>query len=294
MLRTDLWRTAVVEAPMAEIVARGTVEGLPVHWLPDIGSLRFLADPFGIWRDGRLHVFVEGYDYRNRVGHIDVVTLDERFAVIDRRTVLREAWHLSYPVVIEDAGEIWMLPESFRSGRLRLYRATRFPDAWEAVEAFAFPVAAIDATPVFWDGRWWMFFTPPGDRHERQSVLWAAFAPALTGPWTLHPANPLRIDASSGRPGGTPVVCDGRLMMPMQDCTRTYGGAIRFLGFDHLSPDRVEARVDGGLTPGRWSEPYGDGLHTLSAAGDVTLVDVKRVSRTPMRLLHDLRRRLRG
>lgn len=274
----DIWRAGVVAATPEQVLAPGALDHLPVTWLPAQGPLRFIADPFGLWRDGRLHVFVEAYDYRDRHGIIDVHILDADLQVLETRTVLREPWHLSYPFVFEADGETWMLPEAFRSGALTLYRAEAFPDRWVPATQIPLDDVAIDATPVFHDGLWWLFYAPAGTTAaEKIGRLHVAFAERLTGPWRTHPGNPVRRDLASSRPGGTPFVgADGRLVLPVQDCTRTYGGAIRPLRIDVLTPDRFEAEAGPALAAPRRFGAYVDGLHTLAQAGPVTLIDAKR------------------
>lgn len=289
-MRTDLWRCAVVHAPMSDLVAAGSLAGRKITWLNETRSFRFLADPFGYWRDGMLHVFAEALDYRDKRGRIDCLRFDADFRFLGRQIVLSEPWHLSYPVVFEADGEIWMLPEAYRSGALRLYRAARFPDKWEVVPDWSFPVAAIDASPVWHGGLWWMFFSPPGSSVEKQSLLCAAYAESFSGPWRLHPRNPLRRDLMSARPGGTPLVTPQGIVLPTQDCTRTYGGAVSLLAIDELSPELFSASVTGHLIMPDAFAPWVDGLHTLSSAGPVTLIDAKRVSRSPTRLAFDARR----
>lgn len=291
ILRTDIWRTGILSCPLPDILARGGVDGLTVTWLPDPGPFRFLADPFGLWRDDHLYLFAEAYDYRDRIGRIDVFVFDRALRLLDARSALSEPWHLSYPVVIVEGDEIYLLPEAYRSGRLTLYRAVSFPDRWEKVSDFAFPEAAIDASPVWIDGRWWMFYTPPGGSGaDKQSLLHVAWADALRGPWHLHPGNPVRRDRRSARPGGTPIVIDGRVVLPTQDCRGTYGAAIVPLTVTDLAPTRFGAQAREAIAPPAAWNPYNDGLHTLSAAGEVTLVDAKRISRSPRRIVIDLGR----
>jgi hypothetical protein len=292
-LRKDIWRPAIVPLPAAALLARGTLDGLPLVWLPPMGSFRFLADPFGLWRDGRLHVFVETYDYRVRVGAIDLLVYDADFALLDRRPVLAEPWHLSYPLVFEGEGETWMLPEAHRSGRLTLYRATRFPDRWEPAHVIALDHVPVDATPLFHDGRWWLFYTSASREPDKMAALHIAHADRLAGPWTPHPMNPVRVDRGSARPGGTPIVLDdGRIVLPVQDCRRTYGGAIRPLTITELTPDRFTADPGPALVAPAAAAPYVEGLHTLAAAGPVTLVDVKRTELSPHGLFIEARREL--
>lgn len=280
MIRTDLWRVGIVRAPMAAILAAGSLDGFETAWLPAEGSLRFMADPFGLWQGGLLHIFVETYDYRTRHGAIEVLILDEKLDLLLRRPVLREPWHLSYPFVFEAEGAIWMLPEAHKSGRLRLYRAIEFPWRWEVEERFIFPEAAIDATPVRTGEGWWIFYTPPGPKPWRTSALKLAQADSLFGPWKLPEEAPILLDRGGARMGGTPLWQGDRLLLPTQDCRKTYGGAIAIRELrDPGDPARLITKGPHIAVPAAF-RPYVDGLHTLSAAGPVTLVDAKRTVRS--------------
>lgn len=279
----DFWRCGVVDAPLAQIVARGSLEGLPITWLPGTSGLRYIADPFGLWREDRLHVFAEQFDYRDGVGRIVAIILDRDLRVIDERLALREPWHLSYPYVFEAEGETWMLPEAHASGALHLYRARDFPFGWERAATIALPHMPLDATPVRHDGRWWMFYAPAQPTSARLTTLCAAHAPSLTGEWTSLP-DPILVDPRGARPGGTPVMVDEHLHLPLQRCVGSYGTGIRLLRLNALSPDRVAATVTSELDPPADAAPYRAGLHTLSAVGDVTLIDVKRRRFSPAAL----------
>ncbi len=292
-LRKDIWRPAIVGAPLGEIVRRASIEGLPLTWLPPIGSFRFLADPFGLWRDERLHVFVEAYDYRVRIGTIEVLTYSRELDLMSRSPALVEPWHLSYPLVLEEGGETWMLPEAHRSGGLTLYRAVAFPDRWEAAGRIELNHVPVDATPFFHEGLWWLFYCPATSAGDKIGALHIAFSERLQGPWRPHPGNPVRRDDASARPGGTPMVVDGRVMLPVQDCSHTYGGAIRPLFFDRLDVDRVEAEAGGALPIPTGFAPYVEGMHTLAAAGEVTLIDVKRTELSAHGLSIEVMRELR-
>lgn len=285
-----MWRVGLVRAPMADLLEPEALARHEVTWIPDPGPLRFLADPMGVWRDGRLYVFAEIYDYRDRVGAIEVLTFDQDLNLLGREPVLKEPWHLSYPFIVEADGETYMLPEAHKSGRLTLYRAEDFPTKWTPVATIELDQVAIDATPVFHDGQWWLFYTPATTKAEKVSALHVAWADRITGPWTPHPANPVRFDRSSSRPGGTPIVVDGTIVLPMQDCRRTYGGAIRMLRVTTLTPDRFEAEPDEPITAPSSFGKLTDGLHTVSAAGPVTLIDAKRFEVSPLSLALDVRR----
>jgi len=291
-LWSDIWRVGIVEATVESIAASGAVPGARVRWLAEEPSFRFLADPFGLWRDGRLYVFAEAYDYRTRHGVIDLLEFDAALNLQGRRTVLHEAWHLSYPQVFEADGETWMAPEGHRSGGLTVYRAARFPDVWEPAIRLDLDTPAIDATFFRHTGLWWVAYAPDGSQAEKQGKLHLAYAETIGGPWHVHPGNPVRIDRASSRPGGAAFLDRGRLALPVQDCTATYGGAIRLLYLNELSPERFGAEAGPANGAPEGAGAYRDGLHTLSACGPVTLVDVKRIDRSPGGAAIGLGRRL--
>ena len=284
--RTDLWRVGILRAPI-EACLNGWPEA-EIVWLPDPGPYRFLADPFGVWRDGELHVFVEAYDYRDKKGRLVRHVYDAELNWRDSAPVMEQRFHLSYPFLISSGEGVYMLPEAHRSGKLALYHSQDLLHWENAADLLDLP--AIDASVIEYEGRWWMFYSLPGSEQESLHV---AYADALRGPWHPHSANPVFTDRGGARPGGTPVVIDGTLHLPTQDCRETYGGAIRWLRIDKLTPQTFRATPGARLSAGAWAAPYMEGLHTLSACGPVTLFDVKRIDCSPKRALINLQRRWR-
>lgn len=116
---------------------------------------------------------------------------------------------------------------------------------------------------------------PATSRTAAIGALHLAYAPSLLGPWQRHHANPVRLNNASTRPGGTPCVHNGKLVLPVQDCTHTYGGAIRPLTFDTLTPDRVVTHAGAAIGQNDSFAPYTEGMHTLAGVGPVTLIDAK-------------------
>ncbi|WP_241569890.1 glucosamine inositolphosphorylceramide transferase family protein [Rosenbergiella collisarenosi] len=291
ILNTEIWRVGIIRAPIQDVLKAGTLETFPITWVEADDSLCFIADPFGLWQGGLLYLFVEAYDYRTRRGYIVAYVLDAELNILEHRPVLREEWHLSYPVVFEADGEIWMLPEAYKSGRLTLYRAIEFPWRWQAVPEFQFPEAAIDASPLFHAGRWWMFYTPPTPKAARTNTLKLASADHLFGPWDQQPIQTLREDIHGSRMGGTPFLANGKIFLPTQDCHETYGGALQLLSFPEEGISQPDLSCSHRLTAPHHNAPYLQGLHTLSQAGSVTLVDTKReLCGSPRRILIELSR----
>jgi hypothetical protein len=263
------WNIGLIDAPIEEVAG---LEVPSVTWLP-LRRDHFAADPFGIERDGILHVFFEDYDQRTARGVIGHLAMADDGTVSEPEVVLDTGVHASYPFLIEHEGAVFMLPEVSAAGELVLYEAVDFPSRWRPVATLLPGVPAADATIVEFEGRWWMFATRT-DRGANQN-LFVWHAPALMGPWEPHALNPVKTDARSARPGGTPFVASGRLHRPSQDNSRIYGGRLAVNRVEILTPGDFAERPVGFVRP--WpGSPYPDGLHTLSAVGNRTLIDGNR------------------
>ncbi|MFT8804014.1 MAG: hypothetical protein ABF876_03120 [Acetobacter aceti] len=283
IFRTDIWKSGVITAPVEHIVAAGSIDPFPIHLLPAHGSFCSLSDPFGMWYKGDLYVVAQYYDYRTRKGVIKALRLNGMFQIMEERVVLSEPWLLSYPVLIEADGEIWMLPQACGSTKPALYRAIDFPWHWEPVPEFSFPWPAINATPANIDGQWWMFYTSP---EPDSGALRIAHAKHFFGPWQ-------NIVSQLGKGGyllaGSPLAQDGRVILPTRNCTNTCDDEIQFIKAAlPLSPSSIFKPDVTLKTPARLA-PFTQGLHTLSAAGGVTFIDIKHIATNwPRRLIVDI------
>jgi hypothetical protein len=82
-------------------------------------------------------------------------------------------------------------------------------------------------------------------------------------------------------------------MAPMQDCTHSYGGAIRPLWIDRLDTAGFAAEAGPAIIAPAGFAPTTEGLHTMSACGAVTLIDAKRTVRSLAGLRIEIRRLVR-
>lgn len=270
----DDWRAGFLRRPLADVALNGLVNGDDIVWLPPCErDFQYVADPFGIERDGVVTVFVEAYDYRTRRGDIRYYQFDG-MELTGQGTALAEPFHLSYPALIEDDGRLYMLPEAHKSGALTLYTCVKFPDRWEPV-ARLLDVPAIDATVKFHDGRWWMFYSLPGPGDRAMRELHVAWADRLPGPWVQLEANPVMTGFAISRPGGSAFEHEGRLHLPVQDCDGGYGRAVQLLRIDELTTSGFAAAVIARHEPKGLIDDFEDGLHTLSGDARLTCLDVK-------------------
>lgn len=287
VLEHDDWNVGVIDAPI-ETVVRARA-GLPTAWLP-LRPGRFAADPFGAHVGDDLHVFFEDYDQREGRGTIAHVAFGPDGTSTEPETVLDVGVHASYPYLIEDQGETFMLPETSAARELILYRARDWPRGWRAEVTLLPDFPAVDASVTRVGDRWWMFATSADLGPTHNLFIW--HAPALTGPWEPHELNPVKTDARSARPGGTPFVVDGTLYRPSQYCVGGYGAQLTICRVDTLTT-RSFSETPVATIPPPPGSPQPDGFHTLSAAGPRTLVDGKRRHLVPGALQRSIERRAR-
>jgi hypothetical protein len=193
----------------------------------------FVADPFALRVDDRWYVFYEAMDLWSRRGRIALSSSSDLRTWRHHGTVLSEPFHLSYPYVLQDGDDVYMIPEAFESGAVRLYRADPFPSRWVHVADLLTGPVLLDPSPFRTDAAWWMFV----DTHESAYAgrLELFMAQDLVGPWTPHPMNPIvDDDPGSARPAGRVVRWDDGLVRLTQDCSLRYGDAVHAMRIDVL------------------------------------------------------------
>jgi hypothetical protein len=282
LLRHEQWNVALVDAPIASFLSPAAAR--PIAWFDPPQREGFLADPFGLQRGDRLTVLCEQLLFADGIGTIasaqpgEGETPDRSIVPRMDAVAIGPPVHLSYPYLIEHDGEIFCVPETHQAREVALYRAESFPERWTKVCTLLDDVAAADSTIFRHGEHWWLACVDEDRGSPTDLFLW--HAPQLRGPWTPHRANPVKSDVRSSRPAGTPFWHEGSLYRPAQDCSRTYGGRVAINRVLQLTPERFAEQ------PVAWVEPdpdgpYPDGLHTLSAVGERTLLDGKRTVFAP-------------
>jgi hypothetical protein len=184
---------------------------------------------------------------------------------------LRRPYHLSYPFLFEENGEIYMIPETKGNRTVELYRATNFPTQWTLETILLSDIYAVDATIQKIGVKYWMFVGISNGRYSNCDELGIFFSDALKGPWTPHPANPVVSNVRSARPAGALFYDQGRLIRPSQDCAKAYGYATVFSEVLTLTETEYEERPIARLDPG-WVK--GNlGTHTYTRTDEFEVID---------------------
>lgn len=285
------WNIGILKSPITDCITN-QINNRDVEWFSLVGRHQFVADPFAIYHNNQIFLFYEFLDYRNKIGKIHFAKLNPQgFSLQETGEALSSTKHLSYPYVFKEGENFYMIPESSTSKEISLYVALRFPDKWEKVHTL-FNIGGIDNTVLFYNNHWWLFFTLSHYKGQALQELHLAFCDNLTGKWQLHPKNPVKIDFTSARPGGTPFVHKGSLFRPAQDCSKNYGGGITINRVLKLSENAFHEETVTTLFPIP-NSPFRDGLHTLSCCdcGTFSVIDGLHIEFTPCKFVSTWERR---
>lgn len=207
----------------------------------------FVADPFLVWVKPTWYMFFEVLNQQTKRGEIGLATSQDTLHWSYQKIVLTEPFHLSYPYVFEWMNEYYMMPESYESGGIRLYKADRFPTQWSFVANLLSGPTFLDPSIFRHDDKWWLFAETNPDHQFDTLRLYCA--DELLGPWIEHPASPIvKGNPHIARPGGRVVNYNGKMIRYAQDCSPEYGIQVRAFEILTLSPEHYQEReVESGL-----------------------------------------------
>ena len=280
-LSEEVWNIGVVDQSVDDIARRGITTA--VRWLPDPPAGTMLADPAYRPRPGGGGtLYAERLDYANGgVGEIwsaEIAPAGDLAAARFGR-MLAHPYHMSYPFPLGDASQgALMTAESWQANGALLWDGAR------EIGVILPGRKVVDPTLWFDGSLWWLFCT--FQDIDPNGALYLHHAPAMTGPWTAHPRNPVQTGRGRSRPAGPLFLMGDTLVRPAQDCSTTYGGAVVLHAIDLLTVSDYHETTLRRLEP--LSGRYASGLHTICAAGDQTLIDGKRwrvsIARLPAKL----------
>ena len=200
---------------------------------------RFVADPFLIRDDDLWYLFFEVYNNRTAQGDLAVATSGSLRGWDYGGIVLDEEFHLSYPYVFEWEGHYYLIPETFETNSIRLYRADDFPSGWSLVGTLVEGRPYVDNSIVLHDERWWLFSSVTSN-----DTLYLHSAESLLGPWSEHPESPIVAgDRHKSRPSGRITEYQGRLYRYTMDVAPPEG-THRVMAYEitELTPTRYTER----------------------------------------------------
>lgn len=242
--------------------------------LPRLGDA-FCADPFLFEKDGEVYCFYEEFPYNTRLGKIAVALLSDDGAV-RLGDALTADHHLSFPLVFEHEGEIYMMPETMQAGRLEIWRCTDFPLGW-VLHSTAFEGERLADSVLFRQGdAWWLFTNLSHDSFgdfSSELNLYKVDGPDLHE-IVPHPLNPVVVGSDVARGGGRVFESGGRVYRFSQDNSGDiYGYGLNLMEITELSDTGYDERRVAHYTPP--CIPGAVGCHHADAVAGRFIVDVR-------------------
>ena len=193
----------------------------------------FVADPFMIKAKDLWYMFFEvkdGYDYQTDIAY---ATSKDGLRWKYGKVVLNEQFPQSYPYVFEWQGEYYMLPESYPTNSIRLYKANNFPEEWILESVLIRGKDYVDPSIFRYDNKWWIFAST-----SQNKDLYLFYSYDLKGPWVEHQTSPvITNNRNIARPGGRIIEYNESLYRVAQDDDPYYGNQVRIFKIDELSEE---------------------------------------------------------
>lgn len=242
-----------------------------VKWIKFRGYKKnWLADPFILSVDDEsVTLFAEEMDSATQKGRLVKVVVDRiSNKIVDRKIILELETHLSFPIIFRSKGDVYVYPENYESGTLKIYKYNPVTDKLEnPVEIIREPL--LDTQIIELDGLYYAFavkFQDGTQNDTRQLRIYKS--PTLFGQYELVQLidNP----RCEERGAGAIFFRDGKIIRPAQCCEGDYGRNVIFYELI-LEKDGFHEKEIGRLNP-HHSHP--EGLHTYNCYNeDVTVID---------------------
>ena len=268
---TQHWQMAIRNNGKNLVENGGDLEGF--RWI-DAPRGHFWADPFGFEHGGKNWVFFEDFSYEKKRAWISCAEVSADGSLGSPIVCLDNPdRHYSYPHIFRDGDDIFMVPESYDSERVDLFRCQEFPDKW-VYERTLFQGRFVDTTIWQHDGLWWMM-TTRAEPDPRAGVLFLYYSESLAGEWRFHPANPISTDARNDRGAGRVYRAGDRLIRPSQSRCPIYGYSFSLNEITTLTREEYSERVLTTVTPEHWKGRCA--VHTYNRSGNIEWIDGARM-----------------
>lgn len=212
----------------------------------------FWADPFLFKYNNDLYLFFERFPFKTTKGVISCTKIlnDQITEVID---VLDLPYHLSYPNVFEEDGNIYMIPECSENNCLEVYQCVDFPNKWR-LYSIGFEGESVADTVYYKDanGDKWLFISktnPVISNHCNE--LWIYKIDSLKlKKIESHRKNPVIINSEFARNGGAIFnYLDHAYRVSQNNTYGMYGKGINISRIKELSINNYEEEVIRKVSP---------------------------------------------
>ena len=231
----------------------------------------WFADPF-LYKitDTEIHVLAEEFEYHNEKGRLVYLIIDRlTLTLISVDVILDIPTHLSFPIYIKENGKVYVYPENYQSGSLKIYEFD------ETSKKLINPVAIIDEplldTQILkLNGKYYamgIVYADDGQAPTRSLKIYKS--DALFGPYSEFQT--IENIFCEERGAGLIFIDNNRIIRPAQCCEGGYGLAVIFYELK-FNGDRFEETELKRIEPVS-SLKNGLGLHTYNKLDSIAIID---------------------
>jgi hypothetical protein len=240
----------------------------PIIWFKNSSKISFNADPFGFKINDKEYIIFEEYSQILKRGRIAIAEINND-KLINKKIILDNKKHLSYPFILIENDDIFVICEAYKSKKLDLYKIDKSNLSLQKIREIFSNQGAIDPTIIKFNEKYWLFYSKQEKADEN---LYLAYANSLNEEFIQHPKNPIKSCKASARSGGTPFIIDNKIYRPAQNCQKFYGEKITINKINILNENDFNEEICYEISPPN-SKKKIIGIHTISSIGDSTLID---------------------
>ncbi|MEN0052968.1 MAG: hypothetical protein AAGC65_04830 [Mucilaginibacter sp.] len=283
---SDKWNIGYVHQTPADLIATQKLRG-KITWLKE-GDDDYAADPFIINIDGHLYIFYEELNFwkgKGEIAFIDDLSLKKKKRV---KGIMNRSVHLSYPYMFTANDQLYCIPETSESKQVALYEVDKNNlQNFKKVSVILKDDNYVDNSIIYYQDKYWLFTSISGKHGE----LYIYYADNLFDDFKAHGQNPIKVDDHASRSAGRLFIVDGKLYMPSQNPAKCYGGSVMINEITKLNETEFERHTAFELLP---QAPYDKGLHTITFADGLLIVDGKRSVYNALNPLKKVIRKIRN
>lgn len=266
-----MWNLGFVTDDVADVIKS---KHLNIQWMKHEYKDRWFADPYLLEvTDKQIVVLVKEFCYKIRKGRIaKLVVSRPDYVLQDMKIVLEQSTHLSFPVIYEKDGQVYVMPENSKSGCINIYRYNAEKERLDLVhEVGHLPLT--DATIVkFHSDEEFVFSTKLPNPNGNELEIYP-----FDGKFMKMEAKALdtvSFPSNIARNAGDAFYIGEQMFRPAQDCNKCYGNGLNIQQINRIG-DKFQFMT---VAEFHSDNPnYGLGYHTLNMKNGLIVVDGHRL-----------------
>jgi hypothetical protein len=229
----------------------------------------FLADPFLIDNNGKTYVFYEKASTKDNLGHIEFLNCEDS---TEYGVALKEDFHLSFPNIITNENNYFMLPETRANNTISLYKCIQFPSKWQLHKVILNNISAVDSDIFFHENYYYLFSSVNNNSYLTDADnLHIYYSDKFDGDYKKHRLNPIYRDSNKSRLAGKIFKIRNSIYRIAQNQKNGYGSGIVIFKIEKLNPAEFSEVLIQEISG---HEINKKGIHTLNFSEKYSVIDI--------------------